>query len=220
MVSGRPLNLDDLVISNNLSALIAAFLLPIDSKLGLYGVLLGFMILSGAGLPIPEEVTLLLGGYLAYLEFIDFWPAILVLIIGIILGDSVAYFLGRFIGGWFLPKILRFRPVAVLFAKTERYFDKYGDKIVLFSRPLVGVRSAVLLLAGYHRVNFAKFLFFDIITTIPWTFFLVFLSYYLGTGLDLLTEVSEVKHTVFILLGIAIIFYAAVRFIRSDDAGR
>lgn len=203
-----------------MGALLLTSLLPIDSKLGLYGVLLGLMILGGLGLPIPEEITLLLGGYLTYLEFIDFWPAILVLTIGIVLGDSTAYFLGRSIGGWFLPKISRFRSAAALFDKTGKYFDKYGDKIVLFSRPLVGIRLAVLLLAGHHRVNFAKFLFFDIIAAIPWTFFLVFLSYYLGTGLDLLTEVSEIKHTVFILLGVAIVFYSSIRFIRSDDVDK
>lgn len=174
------------------------------------------MILGGVGLPMPEEAVLLLGGYLTYLEFIDFWPAILVLIVGIILGDSAAYFLGRFIGNKFLPKITRFRQVAALFEKTGNYFDKYGDKIVLFSRPLVGVRSAILLLAGHHRVNFAKFLFFDIIATIPWTFLFIFLSHYLGTGLDLVTEIKEIKHTIYILLGGAIIFYAAFKFIRSN----
>lgn len=200
-----------------MSFLIASILLPIDSKLGLYGVLFVLMVLGGVGLPMPEEVVLLLGGYLTYLEFIDFWPTIVVLIIGIILGDSAAYCLGRFIGDKFLPKITRFRPVAALFAKTGKYFDNYGDKIILLSRPLIGVRSAFLLMAGYHRVNFAKFLFFDIIATIPWTFLFVFLSHYLGTGLDLVTEVKEVKHAIYLLLGGAIIFYAAVRFIRNED---
>lgn len=200
-----------------MSALLAAILLPLDSKLGLYGVLFSLMVLGGMGLPIPEEVTLLLGGYLAYLEFVNLWLTILILIVGIIIGDSATYFLGRFIGDKFLPKITRFKSVAALFDKTGRYFDKYGDKIVLFSRPLIGVRSAVLLLAGHHRVNFAKFLFFDIIATIPWTFLFVFLSHYLGTGLDLVTEVKEIKHTIYILLGGAIIFYAAVKFIRQNS---
>lgn len=201
-----------------MSALIAAFLLPLDSKLGLYGVLFALMVLGGAGLPMPEEVVLLLGGYLAYLEFIDFWPAILVLIVSIIIGDGVAYFLGRLFGDRLLAKITRFKPVAALFVKTGKYFDKYGDRIILLSRPLIGVRSAFLFFAGHHRVGFAKFLFFDIIATVPWTFFLVFLSYYLGTGLDLITEAREIKHTIFILLGVAVIFYAAVRFIRRNDS--
>lgn len=200
-----------------MSTLLTAILLPIDSKLGLYGVLLILMILGGVGLPMPEEVVLLLGGYLTYLEFIDFWPTILVLIIGIIIGDSAAYFLGRFIGDKFLPKISRYKQVATLLGKTGKYFDKYGDKIVLFSRPLVGIRSAVLLLAGYHRVNFAKFLLFDIITTIPWTILLVFLSHYLGTGLNLITEAKEVKRTIYLLLGGVIIFYAAIKFVRQNS---
>ncbi len=200
-----------------MGALLAVSFLPIDSKLGLYGVLLGLMILGGVGLPIPEEVTLFLGGYLAYLEFIDFWPAIFILTIGIILGDNLVYLMGRLVGHRLLPKIARFRHVAALFVKSSKYFDQYGAKIILVSRPFIGIRPAVLLLAGHHRVSFASFLFFDIIAAIPWAFFLFFLSYYLGTGLDLLTEVNEIKHAVYILLGVAIIFYAAVKFIKSNN---
>jgi len=201
-----------------MSALLLASLLPIDSQLGLYGVLLGLMVLGGVGLPIPEEVTLLLGGYLVHLEFIDFWPAILVLISGIILGDSIIYFLGRSIGDWLLLKVARFRSIVSLIEKTKKYFDQYGDKIILFSRPLAGVRSVILFFAGHHQVNFTKFLFFDIIAAIPWTFFLVSLSFYFGTGLDLLTEVKEIKHTVYIMLGVAVIFYTARGLIKKNKS--
>lgn len=204
--------------TNAMSFLIALILWPIDSELGLYMVLFGLMVLGGAGLPVPEEFTLLLGGFLSYLQFTNFWSTFLVLLVGAILGDMVVYLLGKLIGYKILPRISRFKLIEALIGKASKYFYKYGAKVIMFSRPLVGVRPAVLFLAGHYRVNFSKFFYFDTLITIPWTFSLFFLSYYLGTGLDLITEVKEIKHTIYILLGIFIVFYAAFKFVRSNMA--
>lgn len=200
-----------------MSYLIAIILWPIDSWWGLYAVLFGLMVLGGAGLPVPEEFTLLLGGFLAYLQFTAFWPTFLVLVASAVLGDSVAYFLGKTFGPVVLQKIGRFSAIADLIGKANKYFAKYGAKIILFSRPLIGVRPAILFLSGHYRINFAKFIFFDTLITIPWTFFLFFLSYHLGIGLDLLTEIKEIKHTIYILLGVAIFFYAVYRFVKDNN---
>lgn len=49
------------------------FFLPLENPLALYAVLFGMIFISVFGVPIPEEITVLLGGYLAYLGFIDFF---------------------------------------------------------------------------------------------------------------------------------------------------
>ncbi|KKU04614.1 MAG: DedA family membrane protein, partial [Candidatus Giovannonibacteria bacterium GW2011_GWA2_45_21] len=54
--------------------------IPLESETALYTVLFLILIISGFGVPIPEEATLLVGGYLAYLGFIDFWPTVYLLI--------------------------------------------------------------------------------------------------------------------------------------------
>ena len=71
-------------------------------------------------------------------------------------------------------------------------------------------------MAGHFRMNFLKFLAYDILAAVPWSFFLISLSYYLGSGLSLITEIKEIKHTIFISLGIAIIVYAAIKFNKSS----
>ena len=200
-----------------MSFLLAIILWPIDYVWGLYAVLAGLMILGGVGLPVPEELSLLLGGFLAYLQFTDFWMTFLVLVTSAALGDSAAYFMGRMIGSWILSKVGRFKLIAVIVGKASKYFDRYGAKVIIFSRPLVGVRPAVLFLAGHYRINFAKFIFFDILVSAPWVFFVFFSSYYLGTWLDLITEVKEIKHIDYILLGIFIVFYAAFRVIKNKN---
>ena len=62
--------------------LFASILFSIDSVSALYALFIGVLILSGIFLPIPEEVTLILGGYLAYLGVVDLWTVVYVLIAG------------------------------------------------------------------------------------------------------------------------------------------
>lgn len=197
--------------------LFAFFWLPLDSALALYATLLAILILSGIGLPIPEEATLVLGGYLAHLEFIEFEITIYVLIFGIVAADACGYLLGRF-GGERIYKLLSRLKVPLYFIdRIKTYFDRYGAVVVLLSRPLVGVRVAVPILAGHFRMNFLKFLFFDILGAIPWTIILVSISYYLGLGLDLITDIREVKHTIFLGVAVAIFLAIGLKFLHKKN---
>lgn len=190
--------------------LFAFVFLPLDSAIGIYVTLFAVLILSGIGLPIPEEATLIFGGYLAYLEFIEFKYALYALVVGIVAADMFGYCLGRF-GGEKMYKLLSRMRIPLSFVdRIKNYFDRYGSAVVLFSRPLIGVRVAVPILAGHFRMNFLKFLFFDIVGAIPWTILLVSISYYFGLGLDLITDIKEIKHAIF--MGVAIAIFLAAGF--------
>ena len=195
----------------------ALILLPLNSEAALYFVLFGILIFSGLGLPVPEEATLILGGYLAYLQFIDFWTAFWVLSLGIVAADLVGYSLGRLGGDWIYGKISHWRVAAILFENAKIYFEKYGEKMVLFTRPLLSVRVAIPMLAGHFRMNLTKFIIYDLLGALPWTFFLLYLSYYFGSGLELITEVKEIKHIMFGII-IALVVVVAVRLIRRAPA--
>jgi len=197
----------------------ALLLLPLDSPLALCATLFLLLILSAVGLPLPEEIILILGGYLAYLQFLNYWVVSTVLFAGIIMGDMAGYWLGRTAGDWISQHILSHsRHATKILKKAKRYFDRHGEKVVLFTRPLLGIRVAIPMLAGHFRMNFAKFFLYDTIAAIPWTFALVTLSYYLGSGLDLILEAKEIKHYIYLTLGIIIILYACVRIIKNSDA--
>lgn len=197
-----------------MNLLFAFVLLPLDSPPALALTLFVVLVLSGIGLPVPEEVTLIFGGYLAYLQFINFSTAVYVLTAGIIAGDILGFFLGRYAMGWVLRFVLRWRTLEVLFAKTERMFVRWGDKIVVLSRPLAGVRVAVPIFAGYTGMRFWKFLTLDLIAAVPWTVLLVSLSYYLGPGFDLLRGLRDMKYAMLVVLALAIAAYLVVRFMK------
>ncbi|MBI4137855.1 MAG: DedA family protein [Candidatus Sungbacteria bacterium] len=201
--------------------LLAFIVSPLDSVWSIYTLLAGLLVLSGAGLPLPEEITLIFGGYLAYLGTTEFWPTVWTLIAGIMLADIVGYWEGRLAGQWIQERVLsRSRWCAALAEKTKGYFRNHGGKTVFFSRALLGVRVLVPILAGHFRMPFVKFLALDALTAIPWTLALVFASYYLGSGLDLITEVREIKIAILAILGFAVSCGALVRFIRTRNGPR
>ncbi len=199
--------------------LFALILLPFTSVWSLYVALGAVLVLSGLGLPVPEEATLLFGGYMAYLGILAFWPTLYTLMAGILIADLVGYALGRFGTPWVWEKTFkRWRRADALLEKARRYFERHGEKVVFLSRPLVGVRVAVPILAGHFKMNPVKFAVFDLLAAIPWTFALVGISYYLGSGIDLIIEVREVKYLMFAVVGVSVIVYSTVRWLQKRIA--
>ncbi len=199
------------------SSIVASiYALPLDSASLMLGALFLLLLIAGVGVPLPEEIVLIVGGYLAYQGDLPLWTTMWVLFVGIMVSDMLGYAIGRRYGGWVYTHILGHWKFSARVAKrAEHYFDRYGEAVVFFSRVFSGIRTVVPLLAGHFKFDFKKFLIFDIAATVPWTIALVGASYALGHGLDLITEIAEVKRTVYALVAIAFVAYLCIRFIRS-----
>jgi len=130
------------------------------SYLGIIAVL----VLTGAGLPVPEEVPIIAAGMAAYYGQLNVWLALASCFVGAILGDCVMYAIGYHFG----HNVLRDHPWFVRFLKPEReahiedMISQHGWKVFLAARFLVGLRSPVYLTAGILRVPFRRFLFVDL----------------------------------------------------------
>ncbi len=147
-----------------------------------FGIIL-FLVLTGCGLPIPEEVGIIAAGIAAGAEKLDLWLAFGACMIGALLGDSVMYAIGRFFGRglmrhkWF-SKIVT--PEAE--ARTERLIRKHGLKVFFVARFLVGVRAPMYVAAGIMRLPFARFLVIDGICATIVVGIVYWLSYFMGNS--------------------------------------
>src|SRR3984885_8486179 len=86
--------------------------------LTIFGVLFG----CGIGIPIPEDLTIVTAGYLAYLENIDLPWAIVVCILGVLSGDFLLFTMGRVFGKkiFSLPGVRFFTtPDRIAYAQTK-----------------------------------------------------------------------------------------------------
>jgi len=183
----------------------------------LYAIIFGALILAGIGLPLPDEVTLIFGGYLASIGLTGLWITTAIAIAGILAADTAGYLIGRYAGHLLARLMARSRHIGAAYEKAAGLFQKYGDKIVTLSRPLFGIRIAVPVFAGHARMPFKKFLALDALAAAPWTIFFVVMSYYLGSSFDFFTELRKIKHFFFLSLGLAIIIFAGVRFMKDTS---
>jgi membrane protein DedA with SNARE-associated domain len=121
------------------------------------------LILGGLGLPVPEEVPIILAAVLSRKETI-WWPlAFLSCLFGVIVGDFVVYFIGYFYG----EKVLSFRMTRKFLTKAREtqikgYFQRHGIKILLLGRFAVGFRTAAYLTAGILKLPAFKLFLTDL----------------------------------------------------------
>lgn len=110
---------------------------------------------------------------------LNIWIMCILLTIAAILGNSLNYNLGKFLGIRIFKennKILKLK----YYHQTHEYFEKHGAKAVVFSRFLPIFRTIAPFVAGAARMSFGKFTLYNVIGGIVWVFLLLLGGYLLG----------------------------------------
>lgn len=111
------------------------------------------------GLLVPGDVIVMLGGVLAAQGVLSLPIAFLVVLLGVLIGLNLSYFLG-FYGG--IPLLsrwgARFGMTRVRIAAVEAYFEKHGSKTVFLSAFVAGIKNLVPAVAGAMRMSYPRFL--------------------------------------------------------------
>lgn len=166
--------------------------------------------LATAGVPIPEEITLLTAGVLAGMGVIDVRWAIALGILACFSGDCAVFSLARRMGReldrhpW-LRRILRGR-----FARKARYLYVHRGPWALFiARLLPGVKMPFVFTAGAFRMPWRKFLFYDLSSVTVLVPSLIMIAYWTSPSVTKLTGVVRNAGAVgFTLLIIAVLVAA------------
>ncbi len=141
-----------------------SFVAPFIDFVLQYSYAAEFIILlaCGLGLPVPEEVTLIAGGYLCWKLQRSLWLTILVCMTAILLGDWLMFLLGKRYGKWILrSRWFRRMLTRRKLARVTLYFRKYGVKTVFFARFFAGIRVPVYFMAGSLKMRSWRFLWLD-----------------------------------------------------------
>jgi len=154
-------------------------LITIFAENGYVAVFIALMI-CGAGLPLPEDITLVAGGVIAGLGYANVHAMFALTMFGVLLGDAAIFMLGHHYGA----RILQWRFVARVltperYAKVQEKFDRYGNRMLFFARFLPGMWTTVYLTAGTtHRVSFLRFLLIDTLAALISVPFWVYLGFF------------------------------------------
>ncbi len=102
-----------------------------------------------------------------------------------ILGDSLNYWVGKHFGTRVFKNIKFFKQEYL--TKTEAFYAKHGGKTIIFARFIPVVRTFAPFVAGIGKMDYIRFLGFNVAGGIIWVGLFVFTGYYFG-GIPLIAD--------------------------------
>ncbi|MEO8634826.1 MAG: DedA family protein [Gemmatimonadales bacterium] len=128
---------------------------------------------------LPGDSLLFAAGAFAGLGALQPLPLFLILVSASILGDSVNYWVGRYIGPRAFGGSIRFLKQEYL-AKTRAFYDTHGRKAVILARFLPIVRTFAPFVAGVGAMPYPRFLTNSVIGSLAWVGLFVGAGYFFG----------------------------------------
>jgi len=131
---------------------------------------------------LPSEVILPLAGVSVSQGHMTLFAAIVWTTIGSMVGATIMYFLGMWLGRDRARAILSKIPLvsAEDVDRAEAWFNRHGTKAVLFGRMLPFFRGVISVPAGVERMNYALFLLYTTAGSLVWNAIFVVLGDELG----------------------------------------
>lgn len=128
---------------------------------------------------LPGDSLLFAAGAIAVMGSLSPLWLIILLSIAAILGDTVNYWIGRKAGSKLYSMETRFIKKEH-FEKTQQFYEKYGGKTILLARFLPIIRTFAPFVAGIGKMNYLRFLAYNVIGGIAWVTLFISVGYYFG----------------------------------------
>lgn len=129
---------------------------------------------------LPGDSLLFAIGAFAARGSFDFWTISLSLLAAAIIGDSVNYAIGKYVG----PKVF-YKDNSKFFnkdhlIKAQKFYEKYGAKTIIIARFIPIVRTFAPFVAGIGEMTYKKFMTYNVVGAILWVFSFIPLGYFFG----------------------------------------
>ncbi len=150
-------------------------------------------------------------GYLAFTGRFSLWGVSVAGAFGCVVGSVVAYWVGILGGRPFIQKYGRYVLISSKdLATADRWFERYGEWAIFFSRLLPVIRTFISLPAGIARMNFPKFVIYTFLGSLPWCLMLAYVGKILGENwmsIRVYFQRADILIGIIIVLGIAYFLY-------------
>ncbi len=129
---------------------------------------------------LPGDSILFIAGTVVATADLNVHLLVIALIAAAILGDSVNYSIGHYIGPrvfdrpdsrWFKQEHLR---------RTQAFYDRYGGVTIIIGRFVPIIRTFAPFLAGVAGMTYARFLSYNVVGAVAWIASLVYAGYLFG----------------------------------------
>ncbi len=177
----------------------------------IYTVLFAAAFIENFFPPFPGDVAVVFGGFLAGQRLIDPYTTFGIASAGSLCSIMVIYQIARIKGRSFLLQGgFRFIKQERI-AQLEDAFARHGEKVILLSRFMLGIRSAIVVLAGVAGVKPAPMLCFSGIGVIIWNAILVYTGFALGENWQFVLEYLKMYNRLIIVALILLTIFYLIR---------
>ena len=182
-----------------------------------YIVILGVLLACGFGLPMPEDITLVVAGILAARDIIDFKTTVALCMLGVLLGDGIIFGLGSRYGTKlrttkFFSLILPERRDAAV----KAVFEKYGDKVIFMARFMPGLRTPLFFAAGSYHISAWKFLALDGLAAVISVPLWVYVGFLFGANLvELEKVVRKAQFGIYAGLAVLVLLFVGAYLVKK-----
>jgi membrane-associated protein len=158
---------------------------------------------------LPGDSLLFAAGTFAALGALDLWLIVFLLIVAAIIGDTVNYWVGSYIGPRAFRGDVRFLRKDYL-DRTHAFYEKHGGKTIILARFVPIIRTFAPFVAGVGSMSYGKFLTYNVVGAVLWVGLLVPAGYFFG-NITVVRENFTLVILAIIALSITPIAYEALR---------
>ena len=149
-----------------------------------YIVLLIALMLELIAFPLPGEALMTYCGYVIYEGKMSLTISILIATLGVCIGITLSYFIGKILGVSFFEKYGHYIHMDKnKLDKISIWFEKYGNKLLIVAYFIPGVRHVTGYFSGITNVSYKKFAVNAYIGAFIWTTTFISLGKFLGINL-------------------------------------
>jgi membrane-associated protein len=134
-----------------------------------YAALFFALWLGIIGMPVPDEVVVMMGGAVTSSGLLHLVPAFLLTYLGVISGLSLGYLLGRSIGTPIIERLKRKKKMVKYLNISEQMIDRHGNFALVISYFFPVVRHVLPYIVGLNKMSFRRYALISYPTGFVWT---------------------------------------------------
>lgn len=171
--------------------------------------------------PIPGDMVVVFGGYLAGLGRVEFVPVVVLATVAGALGFMSVYALGRWVGDAALdPSRLRWVPKRAAW-KARDWLRRWGYGVVAANRFLSGARSVISLMVGAAKMRPVPVAVWATLSAAVWTALIAYLGAVVGENWAIIGGwLARYSQAVTVVLAVGLVVYFGTKWWRRRVASR
>lgn len=141
------------------------------------------------GMPIPDEMIVMSGGFVSSVGILSVVPSFVLTYLGVVSGLSLGYILGKVFGTKVLHKLMKKKKAKYLI-KSQEMVDKYGQYALVTSYFIPVVRHIVPYLVGMNNMSFKTYALYSYTTGFVWTLVYFVLGALFGQHIESIVAIA------------------------------